>query len=51
MHIVQEPTPGIPAEIEVDFLGRTEVKEFGDCGLSILAASARVMVRFVMVQS
>lgn len=37
MHIVQKPTPGIPAEIEVDFLGRTEVKEFGDYGLSILA--------------
>ena len=37
MHIVQKPTPGIPAEIEVDFLRRTDVTELGDYGFSILA--------------
>ena len=37
MHIVQRPTLGIPAEIEMDFLSRTEVKEFSNDSFSILA--------------
>ena len=37
MHIDQQPTLGIPAEIEMDFLSRIEVKEFSNDSFSILA--------------
>ena len=36
MHVIQQPTPGTSAEIEVDLLGLTAVAELSDYRFSIL---------------
>src|ERR1700685_3772282 len=46
LHIVQQPAPGNAAEVEVDLLRGTDVKESGDHHLSVLARGSAGDIEF-----